>query len=567
MKRILLLIFAAIIVAAAAAVTVVWLNTPLCSDRATEQRAPIEDMFAIYVDIEQLVEKGAIENFITPEYRRMIATMASANIENPEEAAYLESVVNDLSQLGLNLSQPAYVYGNYSGEEIGSVVVIVEVADVAKLDRFFNTFIEEGNPNAVITRNGDNRVIMGLDSTAIMGYNSTRLAVVISQVSAGELQTLTADALARPLSDLSIFGSRDVAAYIDIAQALDVAEALIEAEKQREEDYAYEYAYDYEVEGYNATIAEYDAMLEQIAAMRELYADNATIIAGLTFDEGRATIDVTTDGFDTSIYTDNYARTSNANLQYVEDSAIAVVNMGIKGVNLSEYLNENMPANLADMLDMSEMAPTEFNVMMAVVLDMIETINGDVMIALNDIGLGSGSAALTVDAVATFDVTDNYIYSMATQFGTAMLHPAGENLYTFRFAPFTGYFGQQENTLFASLGSPLTVAANPATNCDWYQDVAGSYSYIVVDIENLMQNELVSMTYSMMLAGQNSDMELINNFVELSDYVYLKLAEPNRTELTVVLKNREVNALQQIIEQLVAGLELPINPAVGNDSI
>lgn len=563
MKRILLLIFAAIIVAAAAAVTVVWLNTPSSSDEA-EQRAPIEDMFAIYVDVEQLVEKGAIENFITPEYRRMMATMASANIENPEEAAYLESVVNDLSQLGLNLSQPAYVYGNYSGEEIGSVVVIVEVADVAKLDRFFNTFIEEGNPNAVITRNGDNRVITGLDSTTIMGYNSTRLAVVISQVSAGELQALTADALARPLSDLSIFGSRDVAAYIDIAQALDVAEALIEAEKQREEEYAYEYAYDYEVEGYSTAIAEYDAMLEQIAMMRELYTDEATIIAGLTFEEGRATIDITTDGFDTSIYTDNYARTSNANLQYVEDSAIAVVNMGIKGENLSVYLNENMPANAADMFNME---PTDFNIMLAVVLDMIETINGDVMIALNDIGLGSGSATPTVDAVATFDVTDNYIYSMATQFGTAMLHPAGENLYTFRFPPFTGYFGQQENVLFASLGSPLTVAANPATNCDWYQDVAGSYSYIVVDVENLMQNELVSMTYSMMLANQNSDMELINNFVELSDYVYLKLAEPNRTELTVVLKNREVNALQQIIEQLVAGLELPINPAVGNDSI
>lgn len=564
MKRTLLLIFAAIIVAATAAVTVVYIHTSGDADEGN-QRAPIEDMFTIYVDIEQLVEKGAIENFITPEYRRTLATMAGANIEDPDAAAYIESVVNDLSQLGLNLSQPAYIYGNATNDQVDNIAVIIEVRDPAKLDRFFTTFIENGNTEAQMTQNGENRIITNIDeSTLMIGYNTTRLAMVIHNTSYDTLYAMTEDALARPLSDLSIFGNRDIAAYVDIAQAMNLAESWVEAQKAYQEELANEYSYDYEVASHNATIAEYDAMLTQIAAMREYYTDEATIITGLTFDAGRATIDVTTNGFDTSAYTETYKRTSNTNLQYVEDNVIAAMNFGVNGVKLSEYINNNMPENAAAMFNMN---PTEFNVFLAVALDMIETINGDVMIAVNDFSLNGNSSSNYIDAIAIAEVSDNYIYSMATQFGAGMLHPAGENLYTFRFPPFTGYFGQQQNALFASLGTSLTMATNPATACNWYRDIENSYAYIIIDVENLMQNELVSMTYSMMLAGQGSEAQLIDNFVQISDYVYVKLDEPNRLELSYVLKDKETNALQQIIEQLVASTNSVAIPSATLDTI
>ena len=93
MKKILFYLFAMV-----ASCTIILTS---CSKKE-EAPAPIEDSVFVYVNLNQLIQKGAFEEFITPDNRRLVATALSSQIERIEYAEALSSIVQDLNTTGID---------------------------------------------------------------------------------------------------------------------------------------------------------------------------------------------------------------------------------------------------------------------------------------------------------------------------------------------------------------------------------------------------------------------------------------------------------------------------------
>ena len=120
MKKILLIILSVVVVAAGATVAV------LSTNKSTfVQRDKIEDTLFCYINLDQLAKKGAFEKYITPEQRKMWASMATANVENQEIAAHIESIITNFNNSGIDFTKPLYAYADEVHE---AFVVVAEVA-------------------------------------------------------------------------------------------------------------------------------------------------------------------------------------------------------------------------------------------------------------------------------------------------------------------------------------------------------------------------------------------------------------------------------------------------------
>jgi hypothetical protein len=174
--------------------------------------------------------------------------------------------------------------------------------------------------------------------------------------------------------------------------------------------------------------------------------------------------------------------------------------------------------------------------------DAIKSIDGDVTVALNDI----------LDVVVAMDVTDNYIISNVAQFGSGILKKRGDNLYGISYGGYSFAIGHTDNTLYATINSSFEKRENSATDSGWVADIDGSYGYLLMDVDNMMDNSLVSSTYNRQLRNMDKDdATLVNNIVEMCDYAYMSLNAPNSLQFVIVLDDKNTNALEQIVKQVM----------------
>lgn len=550
MKKTLFLIFGAVIVAAVVAVAVLFISKP--ESEAAEERAPIQDMFAFYADAEQLFFKSSMDNYLDENTRRTISALMSAEIDNPEDAEYMTTLINNPNESGIDFTKPVFVYGNVvdiDAEEV-EVAAILEVVDVVKLDRFFNFIIELGGQEAGLSMEkiGANRFVTNGYQT--IGYNTTRLSVNLNNenITPEHNMEIITEALARPLNDLSIFGARDVAIYVDMSQVLDMADSYLRDQIAAQEAMADEYAYDSEIQWHNERMASLTMGLDGIEQLRANMTDDATLIMGLTFDPGRATLDITTDGITFPEYQELSCDVNNDNLRYVDESVIMVANAGINGSNLSEFINNNLPENFAQTVGLDN---NQFNLVLGLALDALKSIEGDVMFTLEDLAPHHRNIP-SVTASVMMDVTDDYIMSIVHQYANIVGLVLDENNCYNISIPNIGidaFVGQQDNVLFAGINGEHAEAETPASECEWVDDVDDCRSYIMVDIDNLMNNNYYRQYYSYIINDIDDLMvkEGIDNIMESCDYIYLK-NNLHSAEFTIVLEDKETNALQQIIE-------------------
>jgi CDP-glycerol glycerophosphotransferase (TagB/SpsB family) len=105
MKKSLLLILAAIVIVAGATTAILCINKT-----KVDERAKIEDAIVCYFNVDQLAKKGAFGNYLTPEQRKLYASMATANIENKEVASHIDAIINDFNCSGIDFTKPIYGY-------------------------------------------------------------------------------------------------------------------------------------------------------------------------------------------------------------------------------------------------------------------------------------------------------------------------------------------------------------------------------------------------------------------------------------------------------------------------
>lgn len=517
-----------------------------CSKDKEPGRAEINEPYFGYINLEQLATKGAFDRYFDANNRKMLASMASANIEDKAMADHATAIITDFSASGLNIKQPAYGY--VDAKDNG--VVIIEVADIEKVDKSIELLSYLGTKNNSlpinIQRNGDDRIVE-LDGF-MLGYNTSRLAVVFNEY--GEaLNDVLIDALQRPLTDLSLFGDADIATYVHFGKILENTRGKLEEQKaeslkliETDPDGAYYYT---------RKIEEIDAVLTQFDDFAQYTNENSYGIVALTFDAGRATIDTYSPETDSLPTKDITKLVNNKHLSYIDATAPIVANLGLNGEKFVEFADLFLQSSY--FLE-SEYNTNEINMVIAVARDVFKSIDGDLTIAVENLE-GSyksyyGRAGLK-NAAATImvDVKDEYIISNLSQFAGSFLRRQDSTHYSGGFGGFNITLGQDDNVFHAGINSPYVVRTESADTAEWFNDVEESYGYLVVDVENLMNCSYIAAANQALISDMNSESaDVYNKFVDICDYVYMSQSAPTTGELVIVLDDKQTNALQQIAD-------------------
>lgn len=545
MKKKITLCLVAIIAIIAVIIAVVAIYRPGSLKETFTRRAQIDEPYFGYINLKQLATKGAFEQYFDENNRKMLASMASAEISDKAMADHASAIITDFSASGLNFEQPAYTYIDKDNNQ----VIVIEVLDIAKVDKTMELvaylYAESNDHTLQIQHDGDNRTTQ-IDN-ALLGYNTTRLAVAFND-SNDVSDTILIDALERPLADLSLFDDYDVAAYVHLGKVVDIARGELEAQKGEylklaEQDSANYY--------YDDQIASIDEMLVQINDIAQHVNENSYGILSLTFDAGRATINAYTQNVD-SLPTNGITKhVSNDHLRYVDISAPIVANIGLNGEKFVEVADLILQSRY---FTESEYNTNDVNMVIAIVRDVFKSIDGDLTIAVENLE-GSyasyyGNASLrNVAASVMVDVKDNYIISNLGQFAGGFLRREDSTHFSGGFGGFNITLGQDDNVFHAGINSPYTVRGEAATDAEWFHNINESMGYMVVDVENLMACSYIAAANKALINDLDSEyVDMYKKCVDVCNYIYLSQTEPAAYEFVIVFDNSEANALKQITD-------------------
>lgn len=493
-----------------------------------DKRVVLDEELVFYINLNQIVEKSAINNTLTDANRKLLATVIAAESGKPEGALYIAELMENLDNIGLNTSIPMYGYGNMNEEFLSlnyDLTFVAEVMDAAKIDDFVSFLSEDLD----IIREGDMRTVL-LDEEYTIAYDNKRFVIAIGNNNISE-------AFNRPNADLSAYEKYDIAFDVKLKPILNLGRRYEEANIAENMELMEACKYQWEQVWYEEVIAESEKRLANMAKFEDMMTEESNVTLGVLFDNGRAVTEVVANGIDVGYQLDR--QVSNDYLAYVNNDALAVLNLSVNGERLTDLLSKNISAEYADMFGISR---NEFNVYFGILTDAIKSIDGDVTVALNDI----------LDIVVAMDVIDNYIISNVAQFGSGILKKRGDDLYGINYGGYSFAIGHADNTLYATINSSFEKRETTAADNAWVDDVDGSYGYLWMDVDNVMNNSYISAAYNRQLRNMDKeDAELVNGIIKAFDYAYLSFNTPNSIEFVIVFDDKSTNALEQVVNQVM----------------
>lgn len=542
-----------------AAVAATFAIVKLCSngdasDEQVPQRNISDNLVVAYINIDQLATKGAFDQHIDASNRKMFATVMSSAIAERSHGDHASNIITDLSTAGLDIKEPAYAYF----DEMENLVVAAKVKDVANVDKTFAllSFIleQDGGEPLAIEHDGANRIIR-LDNDVITAYNEKHI-VVATNSSQEVSKEVVIDALRRPINDLSIFGDSDIALYANYYRGMTLLREVLENTKAEYELMAAEDPY------YDDSIVEIDEILAMMDKYAAYVKEDANALISLTFDPGRVTLNATVNGIETSEFEDIAKRTNNKHLEYISEDAAIIANIGMNGKRYAEIIDLILSSTY---FTESEYNTFEVNMIAGIACDAIESIDGDLTLAVEDIEgkydsyydsfydeYHANASLQSVSASAIIDVRDDYIISNLGQFIGGFLHRQDSRHYYGSFSGLDISIGQDDNVFHAGINTTYTLKHDSAADAEWFPYVENSLSYVVVDIDNLMDYSYIKAANKMLMNDMDSvTRDVYAQYIELCDYAYI--SQPNLTEMEVVitLKDDETNALKQIVDVIM----------------
>lgn len=509
---------------------------------AEPARDRVDALYFYYLNLDQIAKKGAFDTHFSAEQRKLIASALKTEVEKPEIAQQLESIITDINNSGIDFTKPIYCY--MDSIESGYVCVAEVLSDnqigesLKLLSALYDIDINLEEIDGI-------HYAKWLNNIAI-GYTDDRfIAVVNSKNSDATL----AEALTKNLADLTIFGESDMASYINLNKALNAIETSLN-------------------EPTNATTTQCQQL---IADFRTRLTPEANILTTATFESGRATIDQRINGVDLSGYSDFFVKGQNNHLNYIDNNAIAIANLSINGTKLAELFNEIISnetvrryANFGN----------EMAIYFAVANDVMESINGDVTIALETL---DGKIVEKVDyywggtqlvpsisdlkASVMVDVADSYIISNIPYFTMGLLRKVGDNHYNTKLGNYNFTLQQNESgLLFAGVNTKLEPAITPVTEKMWAAELENSLGYIVVDFDNLTTSNFIESASKRLLDSETY--ALYNAFAPMLSFGYIAIMECDHNQAVISFDNQEENSLKQLSD-----LILPIVIGEINESL
>ena len=545
MKKILLIILSVVVVAAGATVAV------LSTNKSTfVQRDKIEDTLFCYINLDQLTKKGAFEKYITPEQRKMWASMATANIEDDAIAENIKSIITDFNNFGADLSKPLYAYADEVHE---AFVVVAEVADKNVVEKSVGNiaFLIDKHCNTTyeLEQDRDGGRLIFTDKAAL-AYSDKHIVMVFCED--GNVVPVLEEAYTRPLADFSMFGDSDIAMYINVYKLLNFGKQYIDKEIALYSD-----------ENVNHIVAELNNEKLLLEEWSTHITPDAHIISSLTFEPGRIVATNKCYNFNTEKFEGLLKKCNNDHLDYISEDAIAVLNFGLEGKILSELITEFINSDLSNLLGIN--LHNEERMALAVACDAIESINGDTTIVLESIDgtLRERFNYYTGDvnylpemksfkAAVMMDVSDSYIITNVGQYAMGLLLKVDDKHYASQFGNYNITLLQRENLLFGGVNMKPTKAENPASNAIWAKDIEESYGYAVINFNSLRESKFTGSIYDILIEELGLEYDnTLHSLKQMLSYAYITSEDILCNKSVVVLNDESTNSLEQFTSILI----------------
>ncbi len=546
MKKSIIWIIAAILIVGGAVAAFMMISK---SDKEASQRAEALPLVA-YVNLDQLAEKGAFDKFITADDRSLLASMLSSGVDGKKEAKQLKDIVKNLDAMGIDTQKPVCCY---LAEDFTGMVFVANISDVERADStisLISYILEEDGEDALDLRvKNDTRTIDGEDFA--VAYNDNLFALAFGGYD--ENLGLAKRAVKQAQVDLSMFGASDIAVSVNVDKCFSFVRMQLDDQKMMLEemydngDIDFDYYRD-QIE----SLSETEAMLDEYSNSLE---PNASILFSLTFDNGRMTLAYSCDGIDLGEY-DNIVKPVNMDhLAYLSKDTCAVMSMGVNGPAWSEFIRDLLTSDMLRSLDIY--LSSEERMIVSIVADAIETIDGGVTIALDDLDgelveeydyywdeYTVEPSLKSVDALLMADVTDSYIIANISQFAGDYMVKENSRHYSLNWMDNDFMMGQDNGLFYVGANMTPVEKGSSALNAKWAKDIEGSVSYVVLNIDALMTTEFMKMmdTY---LEG-DSDYLVFREVIDMFSYAYVDAKDYNSSEIVVVFDDKKTNALEQI---------------------
>ena len=545
MKKILLIILSVVVVAAGATVAV------LSTNKSTfVQRDKIEDALFCYVNLDQLAKKGAFEKYITPEQRKMWASMATANIEDDAIAENIKSIITDFNNFGADLSKPLYAYADEVHE---AFVVVAEVADKNVVEKSVGNIAflidKHGNTTYELEQDRDGGRLIFTDKAAL-AYSDKHIVMVFREN--GNVVPVLEEAYTRPLADFSMFGDSDIAMYINVYKLLNFGKQYIDKEIALYSD-----------ENVNHIVAELNNEKLLLEKWSTLITPDAHIISSLTFEPGRIVATNNCYNFNTERFEGLLKKCNNDHLDYISEDAIAVLNFGLEGKMLSELITEFINSDLSNILGIN--LHNEERMALAVACDAIESINGDTTIVLESIDgtlrerfnyytgdVNYRPEMKSFKAAVMMDVSDSYIITNVGQYAMGLLLKVDDKHYASQFGNYNITLLQSEDLLFGGVNMKPTKAENSASKAVWAKDIEESYGYAVINFNSLRESKFTGSIYDILIEELGLEYDnTLHSLKQMLNYAYTTSEDILCNKSVVVLNDESTNSLEQFTSILI----------------
>lgn len=488
-----------------------------CSKQAEYVNAiPADASVVLSIDLKSLVKKSGVNDKENEAMKQKLMD-ALKNDMTATSFQHLEKIVKSPAESGIDIKSPMYFFNSVS---FPYPIGVVKVGNIDNLRASVEFMAKEQLCQPLTEGDGYSFALMGNDN--LLAFNeTTALFVGVQGTSETETAKQAITGLLKQTADNSI----------------DKNTKFQKMQKSKGDIIFFA--------SLNALPDMYARQLN-MGLPSNINLKDMTIIGGLSFEKGKV-----------AMYFENYSeneqinallkeqkkvnvKPSNSFLKYFPESTLAFLNAGVNGSELYNLLNNNEEFRKNMNLDKA-----------SEIKGLLDSFSGDISIGLVNVPMMGNPAFIAYADVKNADMLKT-LYAEKQQLGIINgkdLVQLSENEYAYKTKDMSLYIGVRDKYLYITNDELLyknigKAADKSVEDASYASDMKGKDMFFVVNAEAI----LVLPVIQMMSAMGGEEYQTYFNLASKVSCFEISATASGKTEVDLILKDKDVNALKQIID-------------------
>ena len=488
-----------------------------CSKKAEYTNVIPADASVVAINVKTLAEKAGVKD---KENKEVLTKLTDALKSGMKADTYqqLEAIMKDPSKSGVDINVPIYIFTSPSLNT--TVAGVLKVTNEKDLHIFLKAMEKEQVCTAI--EKADNYSFVKIDNQTLIAFTPSTL-LIVSYNNNSQLEKV----------------KKDISTLLKQTETSSISSKPTFLKMQKQSgDINF-------LVSFSSIFGEYFKQINY-AMPKDIDLKGLTIIGNLSFEKGKISLDAEnyTENVELKTILEKQAKSTlpieNTFLKYFPKSTLALVSMGINGEEFYKLLQEN------------ETFRNNFSISKAAeVKDLFSIFQKDITIGLVNITMSNNAPTFLAYASVNNDSSLQALYEKKDELKLGNkedIVKLGENEYVYKSRSINIFFGIHDKQLYATndelLYKNICKPIDPSAKDTGYASVIkGKHSAFIVNVEAILALPIVKMLTS--YGGKEYAI-----YYALADKIsYLDITGKNmKSNLTLQLKDKEVNALKQIVD-------------------